>query len=71
MPRTGTKEVVAFSTGWWLQPVLKGGGVFSTGWSHQPVLKVRHNPILMSAARLAVGTGTNGHISAGSNTNRD
>ena len=28
-----------FSTGWWLQPVLKTPPPFSTGWSHQPVLK--------------------------------
>ena len=34
-------------------------------------LKVCHEPVLMSAARLAVGSDTNGHISAGSVTNRD
>ena len=45
--------------------------VFSTGSWHEPVLKVRHEPVLMSAARLAVGTGTNGHISVGSIANRD
>ena len=37
---------------------------------HEPVLKVRHEPVLMKAARLAVGTGTNVYISAGLNTNR-
>ncbi len=43
---------------------------YSTGSWHEPELKVRHEPVLMKAARLAVGTGTNVYISAGSNTNR-
>ena len=46
-------------------------GTFSTGSWHEPVLKVTHEPVLMMPARLAVGTGTNGHISAGSIANRD
>ena len=65
MPWTGTKG-------------LRGGpsltiawhSLISTGSWHEPVLKVAQEPVLMMPARLAVGTGTNGHISAGSNPNR-
>ena len=39
--------------------------------AHKPVLEVQHEPGLMMPAPLAVGTGTNGHISTGPFSNRD
>src|SRR6266536_2680923 len=64
--RTGTKGAGGAPNWQYLATTL-----FSAGSWHEPVLKVRHEPVLMRAARLAVETGTNDHISAGSNTNLD
>ena len=68
------------------QKVINEGGVlyakdvlekaFGPSWCHQPRLiptfspGLCHEPVLKSSSRLAVGTGTNGHISAGSKSNR-
>ena len=49
---------------------LIGGMHISIGSCHEPVLKIGNEPVLMVAARLAVGIGTNGHIRAGSNSNQ-
>ena len=66
MPGTGTKGAGRAPD--WQHPATT---LFSTGSWDEPVLKVPHEPVLKRAARLAVGTDTNGHISVGSISNRD